>query len=162
LNDRFLTELKGASPAVFTRLFNAVFRGKLRELCQDPVANFVVQRLMPACNGPQQLELVLAEVVPLFPDLYKTRPGVLRSAVDACVKLDCGYKGVVKGLRDAVKIQSRDDDPSFGNVYIRLQTLEVSLLLLLLLRMLKRFFYLRLTCRNINHMQSLVSTCKAR
>jgi hypothetical protein len=111
---------------MFTQLFNGLFRGKLRELCQDPVANFVVQRLMPACNGPQQLELVLAEIVPLFPDLYKTRPGVLRSAVDACNKLNCGYKGVVKGLKEAVKIQLRDDDPLFGSVYIRLQTLEVN------------------------------------
>ncbi|KAI8058172.1 armadillo-type protein [Syncephalis plumigaleata] len=121
LLERFIAS---ASPQVFTRLFNGIFRGKLRELCQDPVANFVVQRLMPACNGPQQLELVLAEIVPLFPDLYKTRPGVLRSAVDACNKLNCGYKGVVKGLKDAVKMQSRDDDPLFGSVYIRLQTLE--------------------------------------
>ncbi|KAI9599477.1 armadillo-type protein [Syncephalis fuscata] len=116
--------IENSSPTVFTRIFNAVFRGKLQELCQDPVANFVVQRLMPACNGPQQLELVLAEIVPLFPSLYKTRPGVLRSAVEACIKLDCGHKGVVKGLKEAIKIQSRDDDIHFGSAYIRLQTLE--------------------------------------
>jgi hypothetical protein len=90
------------------------------------VANFVVQQLMPACNNPQQLELVLSEVIPLFPDLYKTRPGVLRSAVSACIALNCGYKAVVRGLRDAVKIQSREDDKHFCDVYLRLQTLVVS------------------------------------
>ncbi|RKP06773.1 armadillo-type protein [Thamnocephalis sphaerospora] len=113
-----------APPAIFTRLFSTVFRGKLGDLCADPVANFVVQRIMPACNGPEQLELILSEVVPLFPKLYKTRPGVLRSAVDACVALNCGHKGVVKGLREAVKIQSREDDKHFCDVYLRLQTLE--------------------------------------
>ncbi|KAK9768120.1 Nucleolar protein 9 [Basidiobolus ranarum] len=117
--------LQVASASLFHLIYTTYFRGRLANLCQHPIANFVVQHLLTNAKNAGQLEVMMSEIVPDFTGfLRRGRSGVIRSAIDACVRLDCCYKEVMKGISKAFGANTMDERKEFVNLVIRMQSYE--------------------------------------
>ncbi|GAB5586639.1 Nucleolar protein 9 [Umbelopsis nana] len=117
--------LKTASPSVYNKLFITYFRNRLVKLCHHPVANFVVQQLFVNARTTIQLELMVEEAVSGFADYLKFgKVGVIRSLVDACVRLKACEKQIVGGLSDAFGTHSPTERKDFINCVLRMWTYQ--------------------------------------
>ncbi|CAM0141460.1 Nucleolar protein 9 [Umbelopsis sp. WA50703] len=113
--------LKTISPSLYNKIFVTYFRNRLVKLCHHPVANFVVQQLFVNARTSVQLELMVEETVSGFADYLKFgKVGVIRSLVDACVRLKACEKQVVAGLCDAFGTHSPTERKDFVNCVIRM------------------------------------------
>ncbi|ORX93043.1 ARM repeat-containing protein [Basidiobolus meristosporus CBS 931.73] len=117
--------LQVSSASLFQLIYTTYFRGRLANLCQHPIANFVVQHLLTNAKSEGQLEVMISEIVPDFSGfLMRGRSGVIRSSIDACVRLGCCYKEVVKGICKAFGANTMDERKEFVNLVIRMQSYD--------------------------------------
>ncbi|KAJ1927119.1 Nucleolar protein 9 [Tieghemiomyces parasiticus] len=115
--------LQVISAPLYRQLYQALFRNRLYELGQHPTANFVVQHLLAEAKNSMQLDLMLDELVPHFGALLtQRRSGIVRSAAQACARLNSGHKRLVHGLEKAVGAVGPPERRQFVNLLGRLVT----------------------------------------
>ncbi|KAI9485853.1 MAG: armadillo-type protein [Benjaminiella poitrasii] len=118
---------KVAPDAVYRKIFKAYIRGKLEKFCMHPIANFVMQNLIINVRKAKQLSQMLNELKSSFEKLVKLgKFGVIRSLVDASVKLECSQKQVVEALASGLHLPegSPDRQKEFVNCAMRMWTIE--------------------------------------
>lgn len=120
--------VKVAPDAVYDQLYKTYLAGNLEKFGVNPVSNFVIQQLISHARTPAQVEAMVSEMsAKSFAIMLKTgKPGVLRSLIDASVKLKSSEKKVVDRLAEALGMSDVNQRKHFADCAIRLRTLEVS------------------------------------
>lgn len=60
--------IKHSSPTQFRYLYKTFFQSRLLQLCQHPVANFVVQKVIENCHKEKQFKEILDTLSSQFED----------------------------------------------------------------------------------------------
>ncbi|CAO3588938.1 unnamed protein product [Absidia cylindrospora] len=117
--------VKVAPDAVYDQLYKTYLKGQLEKFGVNPVSNFVIQQLISHVRTPAQVESMVAELAgkPLAVMLKTGKPGVVRSLVDASVKMQAAQKQVVDALAETLGM-GPDNRKQFVDCAIRLRTLE--------------------------------------
>ncbi|KAJ3052582.1 Nucleolar protein 9 [Rhizophlyctis rosea] len=114
-----------APPPLFHALYVTYFRGKLIELCQDRVANFVVQRLVEGTKNATQVRVLVGEVEDGVGGLlFGNRSGVVIKLLEAAVKHNTAHKELIKALCAAFKTISNEEKKHFLGCALYLQPYE--------------------------------------
>ncbi|RUO96747.1 armadillo-type protein, partial [Jimgerdemannia flammicorona] len=117
--------LRCSSAPIFNTLYASYFRGRIQKLCAHPIANFVVQAMFVNARSEVQLAMMIEEAAEGFETFLKQgKPGVIRSIIDACVKVNACHKEAVKGLCAAVRCNAPAERKEFVNCVLRMWTYE--------------------------------------
>ncbi|KAI8380062.1 armadillo-type protein [Blakeslea trispora] len=115
---------KHAPDAVYKKIFKTYLTSKLEKFSMHPIANFVVQHMITHVRKSKQLSQMMKELGGSFDKLIKNgKYGVIRSLVDASVKLESSQKEVVESLAKALHFTT-DDKREFINCCMRMWTAE--------------------------------------
>ncbi|KAI8048763.1 armadillo-type protein [Gilbertella persicaria] len=114
---------KHAPDAVFKKIFKTYLVGKFEKFSLHPIANFVIQHMIVNVRKSKQLDIIMKELGHSFDKLVKnSKFGVVRSLVDASVKLESSQKVIVDSL--AKGLQCVEESKEFVNCVMRMWTLE--------------------------------------
>ncbi|KAI8337966.1 armadillo-type protein [Chlamydoabsidia padenii] len=118
--------VKVAPDNVYDQLYKTYLTGNLEKFGVNPVSNFVIQQLISNVRTPAQVDSMVSELSnKSFGVMLKTgKPGVIRSLIDASVKLQSSQKKVVDALADALGMSDVTQRKQFADCVIRLRTLE--------------------------------------
>ncbi|KAJ3145160.1 Nucleolar protein 9 [Geranomyces michiganensis] len=117
--------LAAAAPHLFHQLYVTYFRTRLLELCNHPVANFVVQHLILNTRNATQLEVLLDELLPAFDALlWRNRAGVVVKITETCVKHQACQKEVVKAICAAFHVTTIDQRRQLVSLVLAMQPIE--------------------------------------
>ncbi|KAI8330392.1 armadillo-type protein [Choanephora cucurbitarum] len=115
---------KHAPDAVYKKIFKTYLTNKLEKFSLHPIANFVVQHMITHVRKSKQLSQMIKELGGSFDKLIKNgKYGVIRSLVDASVKLESSQKQIVESLASALHFNT-DDKREFINCCMRMWTAE--------------------------------------
>ncbi|KAI8881502.1 ARM repeat-containing protein [Backusella circina FSU 941] len=116
---------KVAPNAIYKKIFKTYLKGKLEKFSMHPIANFVIQNLITNVRKPKQLDQMMEELGNSFEKLLKFgKYGVIRSLVDASVKMNTSQKAVVEAIAKALHMPEGTDRKEFINCCMRMWTLE--------------------------------------
>ncbi|KAI7900603.1 armadillo-type protein [Cokeromyces recurvatus] len=116
-----------APDAVYRKIYKTYIKGKLEKFCMHPIANFVMQNLITNVRKPKQLNQMIDELKNSFEKLVKLgKYGVIRSLVDASVKMESSQKQVVEAIAVGLHLPegSPDRNKEFVNCVMRMWTIE--------------------------------------
>ncbi|OZJ05501.1 hypothetical protein BZG36_01891 [Bifiguratus adelaidae] len=117
------TILHVAPNPLYTTMYQKYFRNKLLKLCAHPTANFVVQKLVANVRTPQQCELIIEELGPGVGDFIKyKKAGVIRSMVDACLKVKHSEADVMKYLMAGFGVSTNEQRQQLFHCLSRMQS----------------------------------------
>ncbi|KAI8138254.1 armadillo-type protein [Fennellomyces sp. T-0311] len=105
--------LKVAPRSVYDKLYEKNLKGKIAKYSQHPLANYVVQTLISTARTEEQF-IDMCQQLGGFKSLLKSnKHGVIRSVVEASVKLNTQQTQVIKWLREAFEIDNDEDQKLF-------------------------------------------------
>ncbi|KAI8997280.1 armadillo-type protein [Pilobolus umbonatus] len=114
-----------APDAVYKKIYKTYLKGKLEKFSLHPIANFVIQHLVSNVRKPKQLKEMISELAGAFDKILKNgKFGVIRSLVDASVKMESGQKEIVNAILVALHFPEGSDRKEFINCCMRMWTLE--------------------------------------
>ncbi|KAI8971901.1 armadillo-type protein [Mycotypha africana] len=125
--------VKVAPDPIYRKIFKTYIVGKLEKFTLHPIANFVIQNLIAHVRKPKQLKQILTELKGSFDKIIKNgKYGVIRSLVDAAVKMEVCQQDVVDALVTGLRMPSADDKEGtavedrkeFVNCCMRMWTLD--------------------------------------
>lgn len=117
--------VKHAPDAIFRKIYKTYLKGKLEKFSMHPIANFVIQNLITSVRKSKQLDQMMAELGGSFEKLLKFgKYGVIRSLVDASVKMETSQKEVVDAIAAALHMPEGSDRKEFVNCCMRMWTIE--------------------------------------
>lgn len=117
--------VKCAPDAIFRKIYKTYLKGKLEKFSMHPIANFVIQNLITSVRKSKQLDQMMTELGGSFEKLLKFgKYGVIRSLVDASVKLETSQKAVVDAIALALHMPEGSDRKEFINCCMRMWTIE--------------------------------------
>ncbi|KAI9103148.1 armadillo-type protein [Phlyctochytrium arcticum] len=120
--------LQAAPPHLFHQLYLTYFRSHLKELCEGPVSNFVVQQLLAQTRNGTQLRVVMDEILTFFKSLMKvSRAGLIVRICEACVKHRVCQKEVIKAITMALLPDHHDDSDATVGLYERRMLVQLIL-----------------------------------
>ncbi|KAJ2085031.1 Nucleolar protein 9 [Coemansia sp. RSA 986] len=104
------TVARTVSSSLFQIFYQQFVAGKIRRLAFHPIANFVVQSVFSCAKNKQQLDTMVKEAGPMFGDLlFKNRPGVVRALIDSSVRLQAGYKEIIRAIYSGLDANTREE-----------------------------------------------------
>ncbi|CEP07225.1 hypothetical protein [Parasitella parasitica] len=117
--------VKCAPDAIYRKIFKAYLKGKLEKFSMHPIANFVIQNLITSVRKSKQLDQMMEELGKSFEKLLKFgKYGVIRSLVDASVRMESSQKAVVDALAAALHMAEDSHRKEFVNCCMRMWTFE--------------------------------------
>ncbi|GAA5804800.1 hypothetical protein HPULCUR_010308 [Helicostylum pulchrum] len=117
--------VKCAPDAIFRKIFKTYLKGKLEKFSMHPISNFVIQHLITNVRKTKQLDQVMSELGGSFEKLLKFgKYGVIRSLVDASIKMETAQKQVVDAIASALHMPEGSDRKEFINCCMRMWTIE--------------------------------------
>ncbi|CAO3620810.1 unnamed protein product [Cunninghamella echinulata] len=117
--------VKMAPDEVYDRIHQTYLKGKFEKFSLNPVSNFVIQHAITNVRTPQQLKSIVAELSNSFDKLIKNgKYGVIRSLIDASVKMDSSQKEIVDALTNGLGMADVKDRKEFVNCIIRMKSLQ--------------------------------------
>lgn len=117
--------VKCAPDAIFRKIFKTYLKGKLEKFSMHPISNFVIQHLITNVRKTKQLDQMMSELGGSFEKLLKFgKYGVIRSLVDASIKLETSQKAVVDAIAAALHMPEGSDRKEFVNCCMRMWTVE--------------------------------------
>ncbi|KAI9907467.1 hypothetical protein PsorP6_016197 [Peronosclerospora sorghi] len=117
-----------ASDKLFAKLFKRCVRGKMLELAEHNIANYVLQYVIKSVRTKALASVVLEELVHSFWTLLTMgRPGVIWRVMEMCVKLKLRQEEVFKALVNAVaKQESKKPEVVRKNCVASLLNIQLS------------------------------------
>ncbi|KAI8079723.1 armadillo-type protein [Halteromyces radiatus] len=119
--------VKVAPDNVYDQLYKTYLAGNLEKFGLNPVSNFVIQQLISNVRTPAQVQSMVSELAgkPFTSMLKNGKYGVIRSLVDASVKVQGCYKQVVDALVAALGMtDDTTQQKQFVDCVIRMKTLD--------------------------------------
>ena len=117
--------LKVAPRSVYDKIYEKHLKGKIAKYSQHPLANYVVQTLISTARTEKQF-MDMCEQLDGFKSLLKSnKHGVIRSVVEASVKLNTHQTQVIKWLREAFEIDNDEDQKLFVLCLMRMTPVQV-------------------------------------
>ncbi|OAD77681.1 hypothetical protein PHYBLDRAFT_108002, partial [Phycomyces blakesleeanus NRRL 1555(-)] len=115
---------KVAPTPVYNKIYTHYLKKKLEKFSLNPIANFVIQNFLTNARNAEQFEKIVKELSGSFEKLMKNgKFGVIRSLVDASLKLGTAEKDIVNGLAGALHMPT-DGSQEFVNCVMRMWTYE--------------------------------------
>ncbi|KAI9008988.1 armadillo-type protein [Phycomyces nitens] len=115
---------KVAPTPVYNKIYTHYLKKKLEKFSLNPIANFVIQNFLTHARNAEQFEKMVKELSGSFEKLLKNgKFGVIRSLVDASLKLGTAEKDIVNGLAGALHMPT-DGSQEFVNCVMRMWTYE--------------------------------------
>ncbi|KAI8922968.1 armadillo-type protein [Entophlyctis helioformis] len=98
-----------SSAMAFAGLFETHIRPRFLELCNHPLANFVIQRVLDKVSDQTQLDALLDIIEPEMERmLFRSRAGIVVKTIEACSRVPACQKRVLKALFAAVHTAGDD------------------------------------------------------
>ncbi|KAK4511943.1 uncharacterized protein ATC70_003942 [Mucor velutinosus] len=117
--------VKCAPDAIYRKIFKTYLKGKLEKFSMHPISNFVIQNLITHVRKSKQLDQMMAELGKSFEKLLKFgKYGVIRSLVDASVRMESSQKAVVDAIAVALHMTEDAQRKEFVNCCMRMWTYE--------------------------------------
>ncbi|KAI9317229.1 armadillo-type protein [Dichotomocladium elegans] len=117
--------IKIAPSAVYKKMYVTLLRGKMLGYSKHAVANYVIQSVLSNARDSSQLKEMAAELGGFKFLLETGKYGVIRSLVEASVKLGVLQAEVMGWLIEAFGLKTDEDKKQFANCLIRMKPLEV-------------------------------------